>query len=83
MAVLELLMTAKEYQGRGAGSLMLRYGCDMADRDGLETYVDSTPHGFPIYQKYGFVLKREEEMPGGLDYIERSLVRPPKPAGDN
>lgn len=74
--VLEFIQTAKEYQGRGAASLMMRYGCDMADNDGLEIYVAASMEGHPVYLKYGFVLKGEETMPGGYGYIQRHLVRP-------
>lgn len=75
---LEFIQTAPEYQGRGVASLMMRYGCDMADNDGLEIYVASTMEGYPVYLKYGFLLKVEEPMPGGLGYIQRYLVRPAK-----
>jgi len=61
-------------------SLMMRYGCDMADKDGLETYVDASMEGYPMYLKYGFVVKGEELMPA---YIERHMVRPAKTHGDN
>ena len=74
VTVLEFIQTVKEYKGRGAASLMMRYGCDMADNDGLEIYVDASMEGYPVYLKYGFVLKGEEAMPGG--YIQRHLVRP-------
>lgn len=75
-SVLEFIQTDKEYKGRGAASLMMRYGCDMADNDGLEAYVDASMEGYPVYLKYGFILKGEEAMPGGYGYIERHLVRP-------
>jgi hypothetical protein len=57
---------------------MMRYGCDMADKDELEIYVDASMEGYPMYLKYGFVLKAEEVLPGGYDYIQRHLVRPAK-----
>ena len=57
---------------------MMRYGCDMADVDGLESYVSASMEGYPMYLKYGFVLKGEDLMPGGYNYIERHMVRPAK-----
>jgi len=57
---------------------MMRYGCDMADKDELETYVDASEEGYPMYLKYGFVLKAEEVMPGRSGYTQRHLVRPAK-----
>lgn len=76
--VLEFIATAQEYKGRGAASLLMRYGLDMADNDRLEVYVDSTMEGYPMYLRYGFVLKAEEPMPGGFGFIQRHLVRPAK-----
>lgn len=81
--VLEFIQTVKEYKGCGAGSLMMRYGCDMADRDNLEIYVDASMEGYPMYLKYGFDLKGEEHMPGGFGYIGRQMVRPAKKHTDN
>ncbi|KAF7508498.1 hypothetical protein GJ744_009211 [Endocarpon pusillum] len=74
--VLEFIQTAKEYKGRGAASLVMRYGCDMADNDGLEIYVSASMEGYPMFLKYGFVLKGEDTMPGGYGFIQRHLVRP-------
>ena len=62
---------------------MMRYGCDMADKDGLEVYVDASPEGYPMYLKYGFVLKSEKQTTGGLDYVERHLARPAKKHADS
>ena len=78
LADLELLMVVEEYKGRGIGSLLIKYGCDLADRDGLEAYVDASMAGFPLYLRFGFVLKGEAPMPGGFGYIDRHLVRPAK-----
>lgn len=55
----------------------------MADKDGLEAYVDSSMEGYPMYLKYDFVLKAEALMPGDLGYVERHLVRPPKKQWDS
>lgn len=54
----------------------MRYGCDMADRNGLEIYVDSSMEGFPVYLRYGFELKKENAMPGEYGYVDRHMVRP-------
>lgn len=47
--------TLPEYQGRGAGSLLVKWGCDLADKDGVAAYVDASKEGAPLYKKYGFV----------------------------
>jgi hypothetical protein len=55
---------------------MMKYGLDMADKDELETYVDASMEGYPMYLKYGFVLKAEVKFP--LGYTDRQLIRPAK-----
>lgn len=39
---------------------MLEWGCKAADRDGLESYLDSSPAGKPLYEKYGYVHRPEK-----------------------
>jgi hypothetical protein len=50
----------------------------MADKDGLEIYLDASMEGYPMYLKYGFNVNAEEKMPGEYNYIERHMVRPAK-----
>ena len=59
---MELLATTPEYQGQGAASLILQYGCDLADGDGLECYIDSSPAGLKLYEKFGWVFPPEENL---------------------
>ncbi len=35
--------------------MMVKWGCDLADRDGVSAYVDASKEGAPLYKKYGFV----------------------------
>jgi GNAT superfamily N-acetyltransferase len=51
---LDLLGTDPEHQRRGAGALIVQYGCDIADRDGIPSYIDSSVQGKPLYEKFGF-----------------------------
>lgn len=51
---LEIIGTKKAYQGKGAGGMLIRWGTEKADRDGVECYLDASPMGAPIYERYGF-----------------------------
>jgi hypothetical protein len=39
------LFTGEGHKGQGAGSMIPKSGCDMAGRDGLESYSDVSPGG--------------------------------------
>jgi hypothetical protein len=32
--------------------MILKYGCDMADRDGLEAYIDASSGRRPPYERF-------------------------------
>ncbi|KAK1148159.1 hypothetical protein N8T08_010801 [Aspergillus melleus] len=52
--VFELLLTHPQHERRGAGSLITQWGCDMADKLGLDCYLESSDPGYPVYQRKGF-----------------------------
>ncbi|KAJ5490140.1 Acyl-CoA N-acyltransferase [Penicillium expansum] len=52
---LDTLGTHPDYQRRGAGSMLVQWGCDLADKDGVAAYVDASKEGVSLYQKHGFV----------------------------
>lgn len=56
---LEMLGTLPEHQGRGAGSLMMKWGVELADREGMDAYLESSPKGVGVYRKFGFVEQDE------------------------
>lgn len=74
---LELLCTRLEWQRRGAAGLLLRYGIGKADADrgedgeGCECYLEASPAGRPVYEKYGYVEVGRMVM----DLSERGLER--------
>ena len=74
---MELLYTAEGYKGKGAGSMILQYGCEMADRDGLEAYIDASPGGKPLYERFGWVFTKQVKLPR-FDYYYDFGVRQPK-----
>lgn len=68
-----MLGTHPTYQGRGAGTKLLKWGLAKADHDGVEAYVSASPEGKPLYEKYGFVVVDSEEI--FPDHIQTYLLR--------
>lgn len=52
---LDTLATHPAYQRRGAASLLVKWGCDLADDHGVGAYVDASKAGAPLYERFGFV----------------------------
>ncbi|KAI5924919.1 hypothetical protein F4810DRAFT_709111 [Camillea tinctor] len=58
--VLELLGVNPEYQRQGAGSSLVKWGTDEADKHGVKAVVEGTPVARRLYEKCGFLLEIEE-----------------------
>ncbi|KAK5994268.1 hypothetical protein PT974_04740 [Cladobotryum mycophilum] len=71
---LEMLAVKKQFQGKGAASLMLKYGVAKADEDGVESYLDASPLAKPIYERYGFRVVHTETFLNGR-YSECAMLR--------
>jgi predicted N-acetyltransferase YhbS len=52
---LDTVATHPDYQRRGAGSMLVKWGCELADVEGVAAYVDASKNGAPLYAKFGFV----------------------------
>ncbi|KIV98087.1 hypothetical protein PV10_01775 [Exophiala mesophila] len=52
--LLDLLQTDPKHQGRGAGSMLIKWGTDIADKMRLPAYLESSPKAYKLYQKHGF-----------------------------
>ena len=52
--VLGILTTDPKHQHRGAGAMLVQWGCDVADELGLECYLEASDAGRRLYQKKGF-----------------------------
>ncbi|KAJ5925318.1 acetyltransferase [Penicillium verhagenii] len=52
---LDTVATHPDYQRRGCGSMLVKWGCDLADSERVSAYVDASKDGAPLYAKYGFV----------------------------
>ncbi|KAE8381705.1 acyl-CoA N-acyltransferase [Aspergillus bertholletiae] len=71
---LDMLATNPEHGRRGAASLLVHWGCDIADRNGITIYVSSSDQAVGLYQKFGFKLVE------GLDDIPEGstpMIREP------
>ncbi|KAL8721558.1 MAG: hypothetical protein Q9181_007681, partial [Wetmoreana brouardii] len=48
------LFTDPAFQRQGMGDALVRYGNQLADRQGLQIFLQASPYGYPIYSKHGF-----------------------------
>ncbi|KAF2018641.1 hypothetical protein BU24DRAFT_418161 [Aaosphaeria arxii CBS 175.79] len=81
--MLNSLATHPEHQQRGAGRLLLKWGLDVADRAGLELYLDTSLRGRKLYEKEGFRLVKGVEFdrtPWGGEGVDwhGCMVRSPR-----
>ncbi|KAM0816152.1 hypothetical protein AB5N19_01953 [Seiridium cardinale] len=54
MLGLGLICTNPKYQRRGAAKALMVPMLDIADAQGIATYLEATPAGKPVYEKLGF-----------------------------
>ncbi|KAH8821838.1 acyl-CoA N-acyltransferase [Xylogone sp. PMI_703] len=72
---LELLATRLEYQGKGAGGKLIRWGLEKADEEDVETYLEGSPDGVPIYRRFGFEEVGRLSVVDG-QFVEVFMLRP-------
>jgi hypothetical protein len=53
--VLNIAFTVLEHRRKGVASLFLNWGLNRADELGLETWLEASEQGQPIYEKLGFL----------------------------
>ncbi|CAG8962084.1 hypothetical protein HYFRA_00005127 [Hymenoscyphus fraxineus] len=79
---LELLATLPEMQGKGAASMLLKWGLEKADEAGLESYLEASPKGKSLYEKMGFEEKGRLVLPSPDDdaeeFVECFMLREPR-----
>jgi len=61
--LLDSLATDPKHQRRGAASMLVQWGLDMADAIGGEAYLEATEVGRQVYQKLGFVVLEQYTIP--------------------
>lgn len=52
---LNIIFTHPEHQRKGIGRAMMDWGLAKADQLGLESWLDASAFGFPLYQSVGFL----------------------------
>lgn len=72
---LDMLGTHPSHRRRGAASMLIQWGCEIADRDAVPTYVDANMYGKPLYEKFGFVDRSD---PRFTTEGVASMVREPR-----
>jgi GNAT superfamily N-acetyltransferase len=77
-----MLHTDPAFQGRGAGGMLVEWGTKKADELGLPAYLESSPKGHRVYQRYGFrdveVVDFDASLYGGSGiYKEPLMIREP------
>jgi GNAT superfamily N-acetyltransferase len=60
--VLDTLCTLPQHERKGAGSMLVRWGCERADEAGVQAYLEASPVGAPMYARHGFVKQEEIEL---------------------
>ncbi|RAK83128.1 acyl-CoA N-acyltransferase [Aspergillus costaricaensis CBS 115574] len=71
---LDALITHPDYRRQGAASMLIQWGCDRADQDGIPSWVDSSQEGVWIYQRFGF---RDVSVSGVTPTGAMSMLRDP------
>lgn len=51
---LEIVAMAPAFQGKGAGSQMIRWATEQADREGVEAFLEASPDAVALYERHGF-----------------------------
>ncbi|KAF2704565.1 hypothetical protein K504DRAFT_461327 [Pleomassaria siparia CBS 279.74] len=54
--MLNSFATHPDHHRKGAGTMLLKWGLNKADEEGLVTYLDTTTLARPIYEKHGFTV---------------------------
>ena len=60
--VLDTLVTLQAHERRGAGSMLVRWGCEKADEVGVEAFLEASPMGAPMYARHGFQPVKEVHL---------------------
>lgn len=60
--------------------MLVEWGCDQADRDGVEAYLVAALPAISLYKRFGFESVEAETLPEG--YIRTYMVRPRKEVGE-
>lgn len=73
--VVNALAVLPGYQRQGLGTRILRVCTDLADHDGLKTYIEASAAGAPLYRRLGWddiPSEKEKGSESGLKYMLRN-----------
>jgi len=72
------IVVAPEAQGHGVGTVLLKYGLDKADVQGLPVFCLSSDEGWQLYSRNGFEVMRwcNFQTSKGESFRERAVLRP-------
>lgn len=79
-ADLQVLVSHPKYQRRGAGGMLIKYGCDVADAKGVLCALGASEAGYSLYTRHGFAVVETSETdlrPYGVEASElgRRMIR--------
>ena len=85
--MLQVLATLPEHHRRGIGGMHLAWGAEKADELGLQSYLEASPAGRPLYERMGFERVRDipfdaREWGMDRDMPHVCMVRPVKAAAN-
>ncbi|KAF7853662.1 hypothetical protein EAF04_010653 [Stromatinia cepivora] len=66
LMLLDSITTDPKHQKQGAGSMLVKWGVDVADSLNGEAYLEATEMGRPVYEKFGFVVLATFDAPSDL-----------------
>jgi len=75
--LMNVCFVSKEHRRKGIGSLLVDWGCKLADEMGLEAFVESSNSGKGLYEAHGFVAVRPVflDLPPAEDGQEEEWAR--------
>jgi GNAT superfamily N-acetyltransferase len=67
---LDLIAVAPERQGQGVGSALIRFGLELAARDGVCAFLEtSRRRNVDVYEHLGFRVVQTDELPDGGPFL--------------
>lgn len=63
--------------------MLVKWGCEIADDEGIPAYLEATPIGYPVYRRQGFedvdVVELDFSRWGGEESEKfTAMTRPPR-----
>ncbi|KAJ5532622.1 hypothetical protein N7494_009174 [Penicillium frequentans] len=72
---LDMLVVDPAYRGRGAAAMLIQWGCELADQEGVPVYLDAHIDAAPMYRRFGF-NDREDKVVTSEGAV--SMIREPE-----